>query len=55
LLTVSSTIDILFLLVAVSGKMKEPFDRVEQKKSAVALPTKRIERNPVFEVELCKQ
>jgi len=27
---------------------------VERKKSAVASPTKRIERNPIFELELTK-
>jgi hypothetical protein len=31
------------------------FVGVERRKSAVASPTKRIERNPIFELELTKQ
>lgn len=33
-------------------KMKEPFVGVERRKSAAASPTKRIEPNPGFELEL---
>ncbi len=31
--------------------MKEPFPGVERRKSAAASQTKRIERNPIFELE----
>jgi hypothetical protein len=38
-----------------SGKMKEPFVGIERRKSAAASPTKRIERNRIFELQLTKE